>query len=46
MSNSNTVWEKPSRTVEVRVLMPEIWLTRFSMGFVTKVSMSSGAVPS
>ena len=28
------------------VLIPEIWLTRFSMGFVTKVSISSGAVPS
>ena len=46
MSNSSTVWEKPSRIVEVMVLMPETWLTRFSIGFVISVSISSGAVPS
>ena len=46
ISNSSTVWEYPSRMVLVIVLMPETWLMRFSIGLVTSVSISSGAVPS
>ena len=35
-----------SKTVEDNVFMPATWLTRFSIGLVIKVSISSGEAPS